>query len=126
MIMPTNKCAFIRYKHLDRFLSDHHHYYDSLKGDEEQILREQCSPLNDDRFLTIDCIRNYEMALYFILQNSRDVIRAKSDETANTELLDFIISKYELYNKLTEERANTLLKNIRFNEMYDNRVRGII
>ena len=26
--MPTNKNAFIRYKHLDRLLSDHHHYYD--------------------------------------------------------------------------------------------------
>lgn len=26
--MPTNKNAFIRYKFLDRLLSDHHHYYD--------------------------------------------------------------------------------------------------
>jgi predicted DNA-binding transcriptional regulator YafY len=26
--MPTNKNALIRYKHLDRLLSDHHHYYD--------------------------------------------------------------------------------------------------
>ena len=26
--MPTNKNALIRYKYLDRFLSDHHHYYD--------------------------------------------------------------------------------------------------
>ena len=26
--MPTNKNAFIRYKYLDRLLSDHHHYYD--------------------------------------------------------------------------------------------------
>ena len=26
--MPTNKNAFIRYKHLDRLLSDRHHYYD--------------------------------------------------------------------------------------------------
>ena len=26
--MPTNKNAFIRYKFLDRLLSDRHHYYD--------------------------------------------------------------------------------------------------
>jgi hypothetical protein len=26
--MPTNKNAFIRYKYLDRLLSDHYHYYD--------------------------------------------------------------------------------------------------
>lgn len=26
--MPTNKNALIRYKYLDRLLSDHHHYYD--------------------------------------------------------------------------------------------------
>lgn len=26
--MPTTKNAFIRYKHLDRLLSDHHHYFD--------------------------------------------------------------------------------------------------
>jgi predicted DNA-binding transcriptional regulator YafY len=27
-IMPTNKNALVRYKYLDRLLSDHHHYYD--------------------------------------------------------------------------------------------------
>lgn len=26
--MPTNKNALVRYRHLDRLLSDHHHYYD--------------------------------------------------------------------------------------------------
>ena len=26
--MPTNKNALIRYKYLDRLLSDHYHYYD--------------------------------------------------------------------------------------------------
>lgn len=26
--MPTNKNALVRYKYLDRLLSDHHHYYD--------------------------------------------------------------------------------------------------
>ena len=28
IFMPTNKNALIRYKYLDRLLSDHHHYYD--------------------------------------------------------------------------------------------------
>ena len=51
---------------------------------------------------------------------------AKFDETVDSELLDFITSKYELYNKLTEDRANTLFKNILFNEMYDRKIRGMI
>lgn len=67
-----------------------------------------------------------ELASYFIPQNSRDDVKAKFDETVDAGLLDFITSKFELYNKLTEDRANTLFKNIWFNEMYDRRVRGII
>ena len=67
-----------------------------------------------------------ELAAYFIPQNSRDDVKAKFDETVDAGLLDFITSKFELYNKLTEDRANTLFKNIWFNEMYDRRVRGII
>lgn len=66
-----------------------------------------------------------ELASYFIPQNSRDDVKAKFDETIDAELLDFITSKYELYNKLTEDRVNTLFKNIWFNEMYDRVVRGI-
>jgi type I restriction enzyme R subunit len=67
-----------------------------------------------------------ELAAYFIPQNARDDVKAKFDETVDAELLDFITSKYELYNKLTEDRANTLFKNIWFNEMYDRKVRGLI
>lgn len=69
---------------------------------------------------------NQELATYFIPQNSRDDVKAKFDETVDSELLDFITSKYELYNKLTEDRANTLFKNIWFNEMYNRKVRGMI
>ena len=36
-----------------------------------------------------------------------------------------IHSKLELYNKLTEDRVNTLFKQLWFNELYDARVRGI-
>ena len=66
------------------------------------------------------------MAAFFIPQNARDDVKAKFDETVDSELLDFITSKYELYNKLTEDRANTLFKNILFNEMYDRKIRGMI
>lgn len=66
-----------------------------------------------------------ELAAYFIPQNSRDDVKTKFEETVDAGLLDFITSKYELYNKLTEDRANTLFKNIWFNEMYDRKVRGI-
>ena len=69
---------------------------------------------------------NETLAAYFIPQNARDDVKAKFDETVDSELLDFITSKYELYNKLTEDRANTLFKNIWFNEMYDRKVRGMI
>lgn len=65
------------------------------------------------------------LGAYFIPQNSRDDVKAKFDETVDAGLLDFINSKFELYNKLTEDRANTLFKNIWFNEMYDRRVRGL-
>ena len=68
---------------------------------------------------------NETLAAYFIPQNARDDVKAKFDETVDAELLDFITSKYELYNKLTEDRANTLFKNIWFNEMYDRKVRGL-
>ena len=66
-----------------------------------------------------------QLGAYFIPQNSRDDVKAKFDETVDAGLLDFINSKFELYNKLTEDRANTLFKNIWFNEMYDRRVRGM-
>lgn len=69
---------------------------------------------------------NEELAAYFIPQNSRDDVKAKFDEMVDAELLDFITSKYELYNKLTEDRANTLFKNIWFNEMYNRKVRGMM
>ena len=69
---------------------------------------------------------NADLAAFFIPQNARDDVKAKFDETVDSELLDFITSKYELYNKLTEDRANTLFKNILFNEMYDRKVRGMI
>jgi type I restriction enzyme R subunit len=34
-------------------------------------------------------------------------------------------TKLELYNKLSEDKANQMFKRIWFNEIYDKKVRGI-
>lgn len=68
---------------------------------------------------------NEELLAFFNPQNSRDDVKLKFDEQVDSELLNFINTKFELYNKLTEDRANTLFKNTWFNEVYDNRVRGM-
>lgn len=70
-------------------------------------------------------MNNEELMAYFIPQNSRDDVKAKFDEEIDSELLNFINTKLELYNKLTEDRANTLFKNVWFNELYDDRVSGV-
>ena len=70
-------------------------------------------------------MNNKELMSFFNPQNSRDDVKSKFDEQVDSELLNFINTKFELYNKLTEDRANMLFKNIWFNELYDNRVRGM-
>ena len=50
--MPTNKNALIRYRYLDRLLSDHHHYYDihdltdqvnnMLENDGYEVVTQRC------------------------------------------------------------------------------------
>lgn len=68
---------------------------------------------------------NEELLEFFNPDNSRDNIRERFNEEVDNELLEFINSKLELYNKLTEDRVNTLFKQLWFNEIYDSRVRGI-
>lgn len=68
---------------------------------------------------------NEELLAFFNPQNSRDDVKSKFDEQVDSELLNFINTKFDLYNKLTEDRANTLFKNTWFNEVYDSRVRGM-
>ena len=60
--MPTNKNAFIRYKHLDRLLSDHHHYYDI-----HDLTERVNAKLYDDGFpeVTQRCIEKDLNALEF-------------------------------------------------------------
>lgn len=68
---------------------------------------------------------NENLLRFFNPDNSRDNIRERFNEEVDNELLEFINSKLELYNKLTEDRINTLFKQLWFNELYDARVRGI-
>ena len=57
--------------------------------------------------------------------NSKDNIQEKFNEEIDNELLNFINTKLEFYNKLSEDRTNTLFKRLWFNELYDRNVRGI-
>ena len=55
----------------------------------------------------------------------KDQIRDKFEEELDNILLDFVNNKLELYNKLSEDKVNSTLKRLWFNELYDKRVRGI-
>ena len=66
-----------------------------------------------------------QLMAYFNTDNARDDVKKMFEEKIDEELLNFINAKLELYNKLTEDRANGMFKNIFFNELYDQRVRGM-
>lgn len=68
---------------------------------------------------------NNELMSFFNTKNSKDNIQDKFYEEIDNELLSFINTKLELYNKLSEDKANLMFKNIWFNQLYDERVRGI-
>lgn len=68
---------------------------------------------------------NSELMGFFVPDNYRDDTRQKFDDEVDSELLEYINSKLELYNKLTEDRVNTLFKSSWFNEIYDQRLRGL-
>ena len=68
-------------------------------------------------------IDDEELMGYFNTDNARDDVKKLFEERIDEELLNFINSKLELYNKLTEDRANNMFKSIFFNELYDQRVR---
>lgn len=68
---------------------------------------------------------NDELMSYFNAQNSKDNIQDKFNEEIDTELLNFINNKLELYNKLSDDRVNQMFKRLWFNDIYDRRVRGI-
>lgn len=68
---------------------------------------------------------NEELMAFFNKHNSKDNIQDKFNEEVDSELLNFINTKLEFYNKMTDDKVNTLFKTMWFNELYDNRVRGM-
>lgn len=69
---------------------------------------------------------NGELMSFFNTQNSKDNIQDKFNEEIDNELLNFINTKLELYNKLSEDKVNLMFKRLWFNDLYDQRVRGIV
>ena len=70
-------------------------------------------------------LSNQELMLSFTKDNSKNDIQDKFNEEIDEELLRFIDSKLGFYNKMTDDKANMLFKNLWFNDLYDRKVRGI-
>lgn len=68
---------------------------------------------------------NDELMSFFNTKNSKDNIQDKFNEEIDNELLNFINTKLELYNKLSEDKVNMMFKRLWFNDIYDKKVRGI-
>jgi type I restriction enzyme R subunit len=69
---------------------------------------------------------NNDLMSFFNTKNTRDNIQDKFNEEIDNELLNFINTKLELYNKLSEDKVNLMFKKLWFNDIYDKRVRGIM
>lgn len=69
--------------------------------------------------------QNEELMAFFNKNNSKANIQDKFEETIDDELLNFIDTKLNLYNKLTDDRVNKEFKRLWFNEVYDRALRGI-
>jgi type I restriction enzyme R subunit len=69
---------------------------------------------------------NMELMSFFNDKNSKDNIQDKFNEEIDNELLNFINTKLELYNKLSEDKVNLMFKRLWFNDIYDQRVRGLV
>jgi type I restriction enzyme R subunit len=69
---------------------------------------------------------NESLMAFFNKENSKDNIRDKFNDELDSLLLDFVNTKLELYNKLSEDKVNAALKRIWFNELYDKKVRGMV
>jgi type I restriction enzyme R subunit len=67
---------------------------------------------------------NEELMSFFNPNNSKDNIQDKFNEKIDSELLNFINTKLDFYNKMTEDKANRLFKNMWFAEMYREQVMG--
>lgn len=68
---------------------------------------------------------NEELMSYFNKQNSKSNIKDKFEEEVDGEFLNFINTKLDFYNKMTDTKANNLFKSLLFKEIYDREVRGV-
>lgn len=68
---------------------------------------------------------NQELMSFFNKNNSKDNIQDKFNEEIDNELLNFINTKLDFYNKLTDDKVNSMFKNAWFAKLYDMRVRGL-
>lgn len=68
---------------------------------------------------------NEELMSYFNKQNSKNDIKDKFEEEVDDEFLNFINTKLDFYNKMTDDKANGLFKNLLFQEIYNREVRGL-
>lgn len=67
---------------------------------------------------------NDSLMSYFNKGNSKNNIKDKFDEVVDGEFLNFINTKLDFYNKMTDDKANVLFKSLLFNEIYNREVRG--
>ncbi len=86
--------------------------------------------LTDEDKVDFDLIRQRieadpDLMNIFNERNSKDNIRDKFNDVLDQALVDFIDTKLELYNKLSEDKANATLKRVWFNSLYDGRIRGL-
>src|SRR6185295_8350711 len=79
----------------------------------------------DFRHIQEQLYSNEDLMQFFNPANSKDNIRDKFNAELDNSLLQFINTKIELYNKLSEDKVNNMMKRIWFAELYDRRVRGI-
>lgn len=68
---------------------------------------------------------NDSLMSYFNKGNSKNNIKDKFDEVVDGEFLNFINTKLDFYNKMTDDKANVLFKSLLFNEIYNREVRGL-
>ncbi|WP_299060100.1 type I restriction endonuclease [uncultured Polaribacter sp.] len=68
---------------------------------------------------------NQELMSYFNKQNSKNDIKDKFEEEVDDEFLNFINTKLDFYNKMTDDKANSMFKNLLFQEIYNREVRGL-
>jgi len=69
--------------------------------------------------------RNEELMRFFNKNNSKDNIQDKFNEEIDNELLNFINTKLDFYNKLTDDKVNRMFKDAWFAKLYDVKVRGL-